>query len=122
MDARLPAALLLALAASACGGEPLTGTPPRTCPELHAADCVDVPTYTKTLQPILARSCVPCHWGAPGDNALWPLTEYGDVAAWNNLIKTSLLNCSQPPARSPYPFTEADRATIVKWTLCNHPK
>jgi hypothetical protein len=123
------AALCLALACSAlglgaCGGEAVTGlsTKVHGCPEIAPpASCVDAPSFARDVKPILGKSCVPCHWGDPGPNAIWALTDYGDVAAWNDLIKNSLLKCSQPPASSSFPFNEQDRETIVKWTLCNHP-
>jgi hypothetical protein len=125
MDARRVAFCIAvsAVGLGACGGEPVTGRSQKVhgCPEIVAPSCVDVPSFARDVKPILERSCVPCHWGDPGPNALWALTDYGDVAAWNDLIKHSLLKCSQPPASSPFPFNEQDRGTIVKWTLCNHP-
>ena len=81
-----------------------------------------MPSFERDVKPILDRSCAGCHYDSPAPNALWPLTDYGDVAAWNDLIKHSLLNCSQPPASSGLPFNERDRETILKWTFCNHPR
>ncbi len=129
MDVRRAASCLLAttclaLGLHACGGEPVTGRADKLygCPEISPpATCADAPSFARDVKPILNRSCVPCHWGDPGPNALWALTDYGDVAAWNDLIKTSLLSCAQPPASSTLRFNETDRATIVKWTLCHHP-
>jgi hypothetical protein len=121
------AAFCLAVACSAlgaCGGEPVTGLPTHLhgCAEvLPPATCVDVPSFARDVKPILDRSCASCHYDSPAPNSLWPLTDYGDVAAWNDLVKTSLLRCSQPPASSVFPFSEEDRETILKWTLCNHP-
>jgi hypothetical protein len=115
----------LALGLGACEGDPLTGrsTKLEGCPEVPPPDsCADAPTYTLTVRPILAKSCVPCHYGSLEPDALWALTDYGDVAAWNDLIKTNLLKCAQPPADSVFPFSEADREAILKWTRCNHPK
>ncbi|HVZ75218.1 MAG TPA: hypothetical protein VHJ20_22715 [Polyangia bacterium] len=116
-------ALGCVIALAACGGETVTGRAAlHDCPDYtKPASCADAPSFAKTVQPILLRSCVPCHWNNPDPNAQWPLTDYGDVAAWNDLIKTSLLGCSQPPPGAPVTFTEADRATILNWTLCNHP-
>jgi len=129
MDARRAALVLAAAAvaglAAACSGQPLTGVSAaaHSCAEYRAPEAACPPSLTyKTAKPILERSCVPCHWSEDDPEAPWPLTKYSDVASWDDVIKTNLLTCAQPPANSPFPFSAEDRGTLLDWLQCKHPQ
>jgi hypothetical protein len=124
----LPACLLvLPLALAACGSSenaPIVSSIYGSCTDVDAATtCPDGGvTYGANVQPILARSCLRgCHDDSP--DAAWPLTDYDDVQAWRDFIKTDLLRCTMPPVAqsASYPITREERETVLKWTLCNAP-
>jgi hypothetical protein len=130
MNARLRAfSVLAALALVGCGSSdngPAEPTIYGSCAYLHVADpvgdggCPDGPTF-ESLQPILARSCLPaCHDDSP--DAAWPLTDYEDVRDWKLFVSQDLLQCAMPPIGSGYPITRADRETILGWISCGTPK
>jgi len=118
-------ASLLALAAVGCGNSkpveelvqcgPITAS--TTCPS-------PAPTFAQ-IQPIVEKSCVPCHDGTMKDvvtgEDVWPLTTYDDVAEWGSIVKNSILECTMPPADGAVPITDAERSAIVQWVLCKTP-
>ena len=113
------------LALSACGSS--SNSPPpaslyASCTGVDASStCTsDALTFSTTIQPILARSCLPsCHDNSP--DAAWPLTDFDDVQAWTTFIAQDLLACTMPPAASGYPMTREDRETILDWIACDAP-
>jgi hypothetical protein len=58
----------------------------RTSCQLTTPVACSNPLQYADVSPILTRSCVPCHSGDAADMA-WPLTAYGDVAAWAVVVK-----------------------------------
>ena len=120
MYTRIAICLVVVCAAAGCGESkpvealvecgPVTAT--LTCP-------ANVPTFAQ-VQPILAKSCIPCHDGNMQD--VWPLIEYDDVAAWAGPVKNDILTCTMPPADGDYPITDAERSTLVQWAICDTPR
>jgi hypothetical protein len=124
MNARL-AFCVLAFGLGACGNS-------RAIEELVQCGTVDASsaacpadggagglTYAQ-VEPLIVKSCVPCHDGMMTD--VWPLTDYGDIAAWASSIKNSILDCSMPPADGGVPITNAERSALVQWVLCKTPR
>jgi len=114
------AALLMLGAAAGCGDSkpvealvecgPITAT--LSCP-------ASTPTFAQ-VQPILQRSCIPCHDGNMKD--VWPLIDYDDVSAWADPIKADILTCTMPPPDDIYPITDEERSTVVQWAICGAPQ
>jgi hypothetical protein len=87
-------------------------TAPTVCP---------MPPHYSDIAPILQRSCVPCHPGAPADGQ-WPLTEYADVAPWAALVQEELCTYGMPPLDGGIPMAAADRLAILDWIRCGVPE
>jgi hypothetical protein len=93
-----------------------------TCSALDAgATCpTDGPTYEATIQPILARSCLPgCHDSSP--DAAWPLTDFDDITAWSTYIESDLIRCTMPPPDAGVAITDDERNEIFTWLGCGTP-
>lgn len=121
------ATVALTAALGACEGGAVVGaaapaTAALTCNDVDTSGgCVGGPTYA-TVQPILEKACIPCHFDTPDPKAPWPLTEYADLVSWESVLKEDLLGCAMPPIDSAYPFTEQDRQVLVRWLLCKAPR
>lgn len=76
------------------------------------------PKYTD-IAPILQKSCNPCHNGEVGP---WPLTNYDDVAAWDDVIWQDLSSCNMPPLDGGVALTAAGRRAIIDWVQCGDPQ
>ncbi|MEO5770092.1 MAG: hypothetical protein ABIS92_17180 [Polyangia bacterium] len=86
-----------------------TVVPPLECPD-------PAPRY-QDVESIFSQRCVDCHFGA--EEGPWPLTEYRQVAAWAELVRADLLNCSMPPADAGgAAMTDQERIAILTWILC----
>lgn len=92
------------------GEEACTVTAPASCPDPAV-------TYGD-IEPILVRDCVTCH---DGTQDIWPLNEYGHVAAWYDEIRTEMLECGMPPPDTCSAITPADREKILAWIRCGTP-
>ncbi len=55
----------------------------------------DEPTYSETIQPMLARSCVPCHH--PGGESPFPLVTYAEVKKRASLLRWVCIVGTMPP-------------------------
>jgi cytochrome c5 len=86
--------------------------PPLACP-------AGGPTYA-AVQPIFARSCVPCHDGADPDGP-WPLRTYKSAADWAEVIRADLISCEMPPADGGIPLSDEDRHALLTWIRCDYP-
>ena len=119
-------ALFLALAAAACGNSKAVEELVQCGPVDASTTCPSPPVTYAQIQPILEKSCVPCHDGTMKDVAtmddIWPLTTYENVAEWESLVKDVILTCTMPPADGDVPFTNAERSAIVQWVLCKVPE
>jgi hypothetical protein len=85
---------------------------PLACP-------ADGPTYA-TVEPIIGRSCVPCHGGENPDGP-WPLRTYKSAADWAEVIRADLITCEMPPADGGVPITDEDRHALLTWIRCDYP-
>ena len=118
-----PLSLASALLLGACGSS--SNSPPvgssYHCSALDAGTtCVaDAGTY-ETVQPILAKSCLPaCHDGSP--DAAWPLTDPDDIQAWTSFVDQDLRRCSMPPLGQPLTIDDDGRRAILNWLACGGP-
>jgi cytochrome c5 len=75
------------------------------------------PGHFADVTPILAKSCNPCHT-ADAAQGEWPLTDYGDVAAWTPLIQRDLCLSLMPPLDGGVALAPADRLAILDWIQC----
>jgi hypothetical protein len=110
-------ALVLALAASACGTDDAVSS----CPADEPAACPStVPSYATDIAPLLERYCTSqCHnpGGAASDQ---PLSTYLDVRARELDVKTQIYQCRMPlPPVSPP--TLGERVTLLTWFVCGSP-
>ncbi|MGO9838107.1 MAG: hypothetical protein ACLP1X_28325 [Polyangiaceae bacterium] len=89
----------------------------RTSCQLTTPTACSTPLQYADVAPILTRSCVPCHSGDAADMA-WPLTAYGDVAAWAPLVQYDLCTDQMPPLDGGIAITPADRLAVLDWIQC----
>ena len=95
--------------------------PPTTCPTPRV-------TY-EMVQPIMQARCVSvCHNGTtpdPNPNPItpniWPLASYKDITDWNDTIRSSMADCSMPPADAGVPVTVEERKAIIEFIRCEYP-
>jgi len=80
-------------------------------------------------QPIMQARCVSvCHNGTtpdPNPNPItpniWPLASYKDITDWNDTIRSSMADCSMPPADAGVPVTVEERKAIIEFIRCEYP-
>jgi hypothetical protein len=82
--------------------------------------CPDPPPHYPDVQPIIQRTCVPCHYGLPGGP--WPLLQYSHVADWYDVVRAMVLDCSMPPPDAGVPISDDERTAILTWILCGFPE
>jgi hypothetical protein len=122
--ARRTAAALLLGCAAACGGGtvgsggPDGGVAIEPCKVSAPTSCPAPALHYKDVQPIFEKRCYACH---SGNTEQWPLTDYGHVASWFDIIPPALLTCEMPPADAGVPITNAERTTILTWLHCGFP-
>jgi hypothetical protein len=90
-----------------------TATMPPSCP-------ASTPHYAD-VEPILEKSCVPCHPG-PAGSPQWPLTVYGDIAPWAGVIQDEVCGNTMPPVDGGIGIDQSDRLTILDWVQCGAPE
>ena len=76
-------------------------SPPTSCPQPALR-------YANVKQ-IFERRCSSCR---SGSTEQWPLTDYGHVACWYDIIPPEVVNCRMPPPDAGVPITNAERMTI----------
>lgn len=102
---------------AASGGRPVN---PGPCDSVAPTACAEpAPTYA-VVEPIFQQRCVVCHAGS--SNGLWPLTDYGHVASWEDTIRAAMLQCSMPPSDSGMTIETAERNLLLQWIRCGMPE
>src|SRR5580658_4018570 len=89
----------------------------QTSCQLTPSTACSTPLHYADVAPILTRSCVPCHSGDAADMA-WPLTAYGDVAAWAPIVQYDLCTDQMPPLDGGIAIAPADRLAALAWIQC----
>lgn len=88
----------------------------------EAATGVGDPTYWREIEPMLARSCIGCHY--PGGPSPFSLTSYLDVKKRAELIRTVVIVRTMPPtdAESDFGklvterlFSDEETVTLQEW-------
>ena len=79
------------------------------------------PTFDADVQPVIARTCVPCH--SPGGVAATPFdfTTYGGVAGARGSVLGVVGSCTMPPPGAAMP-TPAERDSLLAWLVCGAPQ
>jgi hypothetical protein len=86
----------------------------------HPVCPASTPHYAD-VEPILQKSCIPCHPGPPGATQ-WPLTAYDDITPWADVIQDQLCENAMPPADGGIGIDPSDRLTILDWVQCGAPR
>jgi hypothetical protein len=105
---------LLALASSACGGDPVVSS----CPPVSSACPSPAPTYAE-VAPIVAAKCAPCH-SPTGVEPNRPYQTYDQLKKAQIDILTQVRACRMPKPGSE-PLTDAERTTLLGWLYCDAP-
>ncbi len=116
--------LMLLLVGAACEKSPVAPTDGGTdddatafvCTVTAPTVCPDPAPHYPDVQPIIQRTCVPCHNGSVGGP--WPLLQYSHVADWQDVIRAFVLDCSMPPPDAGVPISDEERTAILTWILC----
>jgi hypothetical protein len=95
-----------------------TDAAPLVCTVKAPTACPDPPPHYPDVQPIIERTCVPCHQGLPGGN--WPLLQYSHVADWQDVIRAYVVSCMMPPPDAGVPMSDGEREAILTWILCGY--
>ena len=104
-----------ASALGGAGGATIACTPPASTICAQPA-----PSFAAGSSPVVDRSCNTCH-ADDNPDGIWPLHAWADVAAWQQLIISDLVNCTMPPPDSGTPFSESERQQLFAWLACNSP-
>jgi hypothetical protein len=83
-----------------------------TCPN-------DVPSYAKTVEPILNVNCVDCHHPM-STLAQTSLATYPSVHLVFGAALGQVSSCLMPPAGKP-PLSDEERAALLAWLACGAP-
>jgi hypothetical protein len=104
---------------AACSG-PADGP---SCPTLSTScPSSGAPSWSNEVQPIIRRSCYPCHaQGGSGALEGHDYQTYAGVAMVSTTAETDILNCKMPQAGGDQPLSAADAQTLVSWFACGHP-
>jgi hypothetical protein len=87
----------------------------KSCAIKPPAACPDASPGYASVEPILQKSCVPCH---PGNGDQWALTDYDHVAAWSDAIAQDLVDCTMPPLDGGIGITASERLSLLVWSSC----
>lgn len=121
------AALLVACAFAALGCSASDASPDipdarsdaYVCMRADPSCTTPAPSYASIIKPILATSCVTCHY--PGSNlARTSLASYSAVQLAYGAALGQVSACLMPPSNEPQ-LTEEDRATLLAWLACGAP-
>jgi hypothetical protein len=102
------------------GDAPASEVNALACGVMAPTSCPDPPVRYPDVEPIFRTRCVICH-NNNGDGP-WPLTDYQDIADWQDIIRGDLLDCSMPPADAGVPMTLDDKMAILTWIRCALPQ
>jgi len=105
---------------AACGGS--GGDPPgdggvviEECKVTAPTSCPSPALHYSDVKPIFDQRCSSCH---SGTTEQWPLTDYGHVASWFDIIPPEVVSCRMPPPDAGVPITNAERTKILTWLHC----
>ncbi len=104
-------------------GRPADSTPdtsPQACDITAPTACPDPAPTFEVIEPIVDRTCVPCHFGAP--EGPWPLDSYEHVTDWRDTIRSAMLDCSMPPPEEDIAMPDEERILILQWIRCGMPR
>ncbi|MHB8419460.1 MAG: hypothetical protein ACYDCL_15400 [Myxococcales bacterium] len=128
-----PFAGLLCLATACCGpsGGVDAGADGGRCPSVSpACDAGTSPSYRSQVEPILERSCLPCHTPGQQPYAGFDLSSYGAVDAIHQTVLEQLYICAMPNGDGGPGFaldggsltlSPADRLTVIDWCCSGAP-
>jgi hypothetical protein len=90
------------------------------CTAVAPSSCDEPALRFRDVEPIVVRSCQPCHSHAAGRS--WPLETYEHVADWHDDVRADLVNCTMPPVDSGVAMTDGERRTLLMWIRCGYPE
>ena len=104
------------------GAVSLDATAASGCPRVLPSSCPVTPSYANDVEPIVKRSCVPCH--APGQVAAdRNLTTYAGVNRLEATVLVQVNGCLMPPADAgpDAALSTSDRTELLQWLVCGAP-
>lgn len=113
------ACLLLAL--SACGSS--SDATDAGCPLTVFTSCqAPTPSFSKDVQPIIDRSCAPCHLpGGVSASTGHDFSTYAVVYGQKATIKGFVESCMMPLSGGDSPLSTADGNKLLDWIACGAP-
>jgi hypothetical protein len=93
-----------------------------TCPPAAPSACPQSPSYTKDIQPLVERACVPCH--SPGGVAAdRDLRTYQDFVRLETTNFVQINGCVMPPADAgpDAALSLQNRTENLQWFVCGSP-
>ncbi len=118
---RLAAACLALLALSGCGSS--SGGSAAGCPLTVFTSCqAPTPSWSRDVQPIINRSCAPCHLpGGVSAGTGHDFSTYAVVSAQRATIKGFVETCMMPLDGGARPLATADGDALLDWIACGAP-
>jgi hypothetical protein len=77
------------------------------------------PSYAQTVQPIIAKRCVSCHF-AGSTLAREDLSTYAGVFANRGTVLDQVYGCIMPPSDA-LPLAADEKVTLMTWLVCGAP-
>jgi hypothetical protein len=91
-----------------------------TCGVMAPTACPDPPVRYPDVEPIFRTRCVICHNN--NVDGPWALTDYQDIADWQDIIRGDLIDCSMPPLDGGVTMSRDERMAILTWIRCALPQ
>jgi hypothetical protein len=116
------ASAILALAGLAACGSPPPDAADAACSLKVPASCLSpAPSYRTDIQPIVDRSCGPCHLPGGVSAAKHDFSTYAGIYSQRGTVLGFVSTCAMPLAGAP-PLPHADGETLLDWLTCGAPQ
>jgi cytochrome c5 len=102
------------------GSDPTDAVMSAACSVQAPTVCPDPPPHYAEVAPIFDARCNSCH--SDQSDGPWPLTDYQKIADWFDIVRSSVINCSMPPADAGVGITNDERLAILTWIRCGLPE
>jgi hypothetical protein len=78
------------------------------------------PSWSNEVQPIVDRTCNPCHGDGGVQQHILDFTTYSGVNRNRGSILTQVYSCKMPPLDAAAPLPQ-ERQALLGWLVCNAP-
>jgi hypothetical protein len=112
----------LAVSGLAACGTGSGGDPGASCPAPPASCPSPEPSWSTDVQPIVNRSCAPCHFPGGRYASKFNFSTYAGVSGPRGSVLDALSKCLMPLPGGNVPLAPADREKMLAWLVCGAPQ